>query len=255
MESQVLLSPRILRVIEKSKVYDLTFLDFFSKVINMATIRNQWLKISKENYPDWWQAGQVVRVAPYDNGKAFVLMPTNEQRRIPGYSKISIKGYLYSAAFTNGDYKIIPHDGGSIIIYPVKAEDKESGDNDAPDIDESKAELDIDLNNCTTEQMLIWTRAQAVKNIQKGRIPQALVQTLQFAVDITERLEKLTAKPLSKGEESNREALIELIQDASIDAEKRAKLQMMYDKQYNTQGKAQEFKTIVREVKDETTSS
>lgn len=221
----------------------------------MATIRKQWLKISKENYPDWWQAGQVVRVAPYDNGKAFVLMPTNEQRRIPGYSKISIKGYLYSAAFTDGDYKIIPHDGGSIIIYPVKAEDKESGDNDAPDIDESKAELDIDLNNCTSEQALLWTRSLAGKYLKSGKIPKEFVNASRFFIETTERIEKTAIKPLGKIEESNKESLLELIQDTSIDAEKRAKLQMMYDRQYNSKAQTQEFKTIVREVKDETTSS
>lgn len=221
----------------------------------MATIRKQWLLFSKDNAPSWWQPKQVVRIVPYkDDDRAFILQAVSEELgRRKGYSTITVKNQLYSVMFQDGDYKAIPHDNpNTIVIYPIKSD---TGTNESDNIDEKQAELDIDLNNCTTEQMLIWTRAQAIKNIQKGRIPQALVQTLQFAVDITERLEKLTAKPLSKREESNREALIELIQDASIDAEKRAKLQMMYDKQYNTQGKAQEFKTIVREVKDETTSS
>ena len=181
-------------------------------------------------------------------------MPTTDQRRAPGYSKLTIKNQLYFYKFIDGDYKIVPHDGDSIVIYPVKAEDAESGTNESDDIDERKAELDIDPSNCNVNQILIWAKQQAINAVGDGRIPSSLVQTLQFVIDTTERIKKTATKQLGKADESNKAELLELIQDTSIPAEKRAKLQMMYDKQYKITAKTQEFKTIVREV-DETASS
>lgn len=211
----------------------------------MATIRKQWLKLSKENYPTWWQPGQIVRVQQYGKEKAFILMPTTDQRRAPGYSKLTIKNQLSFYKFIDGDYKIVPHDGDAIVIYPVKAEDAESGTNKSDDIDERKAKLDIDPSNCNVNQILIWAKQQAINAVGDGRIPSSLVQTLQFVIDTTERIEKTATKQLGKADESNKESLLELIQDTSIPPEVRAKLQMQYDKQYGHADKDRKIRNTI----------
>ena len=74
----------------------------------------------------------MVKVVPYDDGRAFVLVPSFDiAGRAKGYTKITTKRQLYSKKFIDGDYKVIPHDGGSIIIYPILDESNQ-GMNDAP---------------------------------------------------------------------------------------------------------------------------
>lgn len=204
---------------------------------NMATIHKHWLLISKENRPDWWTAGQVVRIKPYGTG-SFILMPVVLLGR--GDSTITKKFQLYSAKFRDGDYVVQPHDGKAIALVPAVSANPEPEKQD--DIDESQHSMDIDPYTCGTQDMYIWLRAQAVKSIIRGKMPQGATSMYQFALDMTEKIAKNQRKQLAAPADADSLRLLrEMLQDRTVPESVRARVAIELHK-YEDKNKPKDIK-------------
>ena len=212
----------------------------------MATIKNKWLLIPKDNRPEWWVTKQTVRIQPYGNSGSYALMPSTINSRDKGYSTITPKFQLYSGQFIDGDYRVLPHDNGAIVIIPT------TGDNPDPETDkdpQDSQELKINPMSCNIEDSYLWAMGQAVQKIVSGRIPQSLVQTLQFYIDSKEKLfsfKKDNKLPAIEDQDSLK-ILREMAVDKTISESVRKSILIELAKRETKTGK-KERKTIVMET-------
>ena len=215
-------------------------LDFFAKKThntNMATVHNHWLLISPEHRPDWWTPGQVVRVKPYGTG-SFILMPVALAYR--GDSTITARHQLFSAKFKQGDYIVQPHDGRAIALVPAVSVNPEPDKQE--DIDESQHTVNVDPYTCGVQDMYIWLRAQAVKSIVKGKIPQGATSMYQFALDMAEKTEKARKKQLPGPADADSLRLLrDMLQDRTVPESVRARVAIELHK-YEDKNKPKDIK-------------
>lgn len=203
----------------------------------MATVQKNWLLISPEHRPDWWTAGQIVRIKPYGTG-SYILMPVVLQGR--GDSKITARFQLFSAKFKNGDYIVQPHDGKAIALVPAISINPEP--ENQQDINESEHTVNIDPYTCGVQDMYIWLRAQAVKSIVRGKIPQGATSMYQFALDMTEKIAKNQRKQLAAPADADSLRLLrEMLQDRTVPESVRARVAIELHK-YEDKNKPKDIK-------------